>query len=335
MKNRIVLMALCLVLAWAVSAFAQDKKRIMVVQHQDFAAYTVGLEGFMDGLENAGWKDKVEIIEIYNAHSDLAALDAKVDEIAGRDDIDLIYALGTHSFKRLKAKITDVPIVFTAVPDPMASGVIDDWKTSGANFTGVETPDYIALGIQLLHQLVEFKSLGMVYLEGSPSHDAAIAQVTALSQELGFEFKSSGFPLRTPEKVNYPDEVIRENLTKALEEVAPNVDVVFVQTSNTFTKNFDIFRDIFFKYETISSGDPLFIRQGIIMGIGRDIRRFGEQCAEYAVQILEGANPADLPMDVGTKLTIEVNIAVAEQVGYDPPLELLGSADEILQEVDY
>ncbi len=70
------------------------------------------------------------------------------------------------------------------------------------------------------------------------------------------------------------------------------------------------------------------------MGIGRDKIQFGKQCAEYSVQILKGKDPATLPMDVGKKFSILLNIKAASIVGYNPSIDILSAADEIYKEIE-
>ena len=192
-------------------------------------------------------------------------------------------------------------------------------------------PELYSKVIRLMHHYIPFKSLGMIYLEGSPSHEAGINQIIALSKELGFKFVRKGFPLRNAQKVPFPKEVTRNNIDMALAEVCPQVEAFFVQTSNAFSRNFDIFSAAFLKHRLVSAGDPTNIEKGLVMGVGKDAYHFGEQCAQYAIQILEGVSPAKLPMDVGGKLTIDVNLKAAEMIGFKPPFELLSAADNLFQ----
>ncbi len=303
---------------------------IISVQHQDFVPYVSSYQGFVEGIKKLGYADMIKL-ETYNAKGDLKALDEKVAELSTTDAVDLVFSIGTQTSKRMKKHLKQIPFIFTNVGDPVHSGIVTDWKSSGANYTGVETPKYISMEIKMINELVKPKSIGMIYLAGSPSHDAAIKQISILSGELGFRFVYEGFPLRDENKKRYPVEVVRKQIKDALDKVAPQVEVVFVQISKTFLKHFDIFHDAFIKYKTLSVGEPIYITKGVIMGIGRDNRTFGSQCAEYAVKILEGANPADLPMDVGARLTIQVNLKAAVEVGYDPPVDLLGAADHVYE----
>jgi ABC-type uncharacterized transport system substrate-binding protein len=310
---------------------ADQPLKLAVIRHQEFQPYEQAYDGFISAMSAWGYKDRIDVVENYNARSNIKELEAKIHSYSQRSDIDLIFSIGTHTTKRLVKVVSHIPMVFTMVGDPERAGIVSDWKSSGKNYTGVETPDYYSKVVRLMHNYIPFKSLGIIYLEGSPSHEAGISQIVALSKELGFTFIRKGFPLRNAQKVPFPKEVTRENINLALAEVCPQVEVFFVQTSNAFSRNFDLFKTAFFKHRLVSAGDPTNIEKGLVMGIGKDAFHFGEQCAQYAIQILEGESPATLPMDVGGKLTIDVNLKAAQMIGFEPPFELLSAADNLFQ----
>jgi len=310
-----------------------DPLRIVAVQHQSFVPFAQDLKGFKKGLGQSSLMQRIQLEE-YNAEGDLAALDQFVQNLKVRDDVDLIFSMGTHATKRMIKEIKDKPIVFTDLGAPKTSGVVTDWKSSGANYTGVESRNYVGIGVNLLHELISFKSIGMVYLKGSPSHEGAIEIISKLGNSIGFEFVAKGFALRDENNNKYPARVIRKNLHEALEQVVPKVDVFYVQSSATFEKNFDLFFDCFKKYSVPSAGEQIYIKKGLVIGIGRHKERFGFQCAEYAIKILNGTDPATLPMDVGKEFSFALNIEAATIVGYNPSIDILGAADQICREIE-
>ncbi len=84
-----------------------------------------------------------------------------------------------------------------------------------------------------------------------------------------------------------------------------------------------------------SAGEPIYIKKGLVIGIGRHKEKFGSQCAEYAVKILkDNADPGKLPMDIGREFSFALNIEAATLVGYNPSIDILGAADEIYRDVE-
>ncbi|WP_321493346.1 ABC transporter substrate binding protein [uncultured Desulfobacter sp.] len=319
--------------AGAVDKPVDELYRIVAVQHQSFPPYEQDLKGFKKGIDQSELKGRVEL-ELYNADNDLKALDQYIQDLKSRKDVNLIFSMGTQATQRMIDQIKDNPIVFTDLGAPETSGVVTDWKSSGANYTGVESRNYVGIGVNLLHELIAFKSIGMVYLTGSPSHEGAIKIIEALGREVGFDFVAKGFALRDENNNKYPDDVVRKKLREALEQVVPRVDVFYVQSSATFEQNFDLFFNCFKKYSVPSAGEQLYIKKGLVIGIGRHKERFGFQCAEYAVKILTGTDPATLPMDVGKEFSFALNIEAATIVGYNPSIDILGAADQICREIE-
>lgn len=310
------------------SASAEKKFKILTIQHQSFSPYTLSLKGFENGIKHSDIADSISI-ENYNAQSNLTDLEQFIQKVKQRMDIDLIFTIGTRGTQQVIKEIKKIPVVFTDLGAPESSGIINDWKGSHANYTGVETRNYVAISINLLYELIHFKSIGMIYSKGSPSHEGAVKAVDELSREEGFEFHSAGFKLRDEQGNLYPEDHVRDQMKACLEKIAPKVDVFYVQISNTFEKNFDLFYDCFKKHSLPSAGEPIYIQKGLVIGIGRHKEKFGAQCAEYAVKILKGEDPGSMPMDTGKEFSFSLNIEAATHVGYNPSIDILGAADII------
>ncbi len=329
-----LILILSLVILFSLNSYvlADGKKKIVIMQYQDFGPDSDAITSFLGGLEELEYTDKVEV-EKFNAMQDKKVLAKKIDELKKRKDVSLIFSLGTIATREVIKGINDISIIFTGVGAPERSGIItnSNWKSSGANYTGVETPNYVSLGIQLIHNLIDFKTLGMIGISTAPSHKGAIQQVSNLSKELGVNLVHEYFDIRDKDGEKLNSTQVKENIKDALDKVLPKVDAFYVVTSKTFENNFDVFKELFLKYKVISVGDPIYIEKGIVMGIGRDYKVFGGQAAEYAVKILEGTKPSTLPMDIGKKLTIELNLNAAFAAGYSPSVDVLGAADKIYE----
>ncbi len=315
---------------------AQKKYKIMAIQHQDYLAYTNAYKGFIEVLKKSGQWENITI-ESYNAKTNLSALDKKIREISKRKDIDLIFAMGTQGAKKSADKIKHIPIIFTVVGSPIEAGIIKNWKSSGTNVTGVGTPYQITKSIAQAYSIAKFSSIGITYLSGSPNHEAAVKEIKEFAKKNGVKFIYDSTPFKQKDGKPFPDHVVKQQLQKSLDYVLPQVDVFYVQASSTYEKNFTIFRRAFQKYKVPSIGELIFIRKGIVMGVGPNDYIFGQQAGEYAKKILfDGVKPSELSMDVGTKFSILVNIEAAKAVDFPTSLiiPVLNSADAIYKKID-
>lgn len=311
---------------------------IAIIQHQQYPDYQRAHDSFIltltklsdhTRLVNENDSFLFKIVEDLNANSDINLLDKEIKRITSRNDIDLIFTIGTHSTERTIKATKKIPIIFTMVSDPVNAGIISDWESSESNYTGVEMPEFFSEAIKLLYNVKPFKKLGMIYLEGSPSHEAGIKQIKELSKQLNFKFFYYGFPLRESGKMRPRDE-IRLEIEHALNIICPKVDVFFVQSSNAFSKEFDLFKRAFSKYKLLSSGDSINIKKGLAIGMNKDYRQFGQKCAIYAFEILKNKRyPKTLPMNIGKRITIELNIKSFRELKLEPSFELIAGSDNV------
>ncbi|SLM31170.1 exported hypothetical protein [Desulfamplus magnetovallimortis] len=330
-----VLCILMMILLPAVTTECSDAKyKILALQHQVFGSYTAAYKGFLKGLDDSDIRGMVSV-ENYNAEKNMAILEGKIKDIKEKNSFDLLFTMGTQSTKKASDIIQNIPIVFTVVGSPVNSGIISNWKSSGSNVTGIATPNQVLKGITQIYELSKFTKIGITYLKGSPSHEAVLSQIKAMCKKNGIKFIYDGFSLTKGNGDSLSNDEIRFNLKKSLDTVLPQVDAMYVQASGTYEKNFYLFRNAFKKHQTPSFGDPIYIKKGIIVGIGVNDYAFGQQAAEYAVKILKGTPPSALPMDTGTKFSILVNLEAAQMVQLDPLLlmPIMNSADAIYQKI--
>ncbi|MBF0379038.1 MAG: hypothetical protein HQK72_16390 [Desulfamplus sp.] len=310
--------------------------KIVAIQHQNYLPYTNAYKGFINKLKKSEYWGKIDV-ELYNAKSDLSGLDKKIKELSKSSDIDLIFTIGTQSTKKAADKIKNIPIVFTAVATPIEAEIIKNWTSSGRNITGVGTPYQITKGISQAYSIGKFNSIGITYLAGSPNHEAAVREIKEFCKKNGVKFIHHSTPFKQNDGKPFPNDVVKKQLQESLDYILPKVDAFYVQASATYEKNFSVFRKAFQKYKVPSLGELIFIRKGIVMGVGPNDYIFGQQSADYAIEILfNGIKPSDLPMDIGTKFSILANLQAARMVEFSPVLlmPLLNSADAIYQKID-
>lgn len=306
---------------------------IIAVQHQEFNTYSEIYDGLLMGIKEYGIKEKISVHR-YNAQKNYEELNQKLTELNNKDKYDIVVTLGTQSSKRALKRITKIPIIFAGVASPVTSGVVDSWDLSGTNATGIATRNQILKGLSQIYDLWEFNRIGIVYLKESPSHEAVFKQIKAMCKRNGVEFASKGFFLHSGGQALSKKEV-RKNIKQSLDFILPKVDVIYIQASGTFTRNFDLFQKACQKHKIPSFGHPIYIEKGIIVGIGINNFASGKQAADYAVKILRGVAPSDLPLDIGNQFIILVNFQAAQLVNFPPELLLpvMNSPDEIYQKI--
>ena len=132
-----------------------------LVQHD---ALDASRQGFIEGLKEKGFEEGKNLkIDYQNAQGDMAIAKTISDQFV-TSKVDMIFAIATSSLQASYNATKDIPIVFTAVTDPIDAGVANSWESSGTNVTG--TSDMVSMEEQLdlLTELVpDIKTLGVIY----------------------------------------------------------------------------------------------------------------------------------------------------------------------------
>ena len=284
----------------------------------DFAA----LDGFRAGL--AAWGE-VEL-EVAHAEEDqdrareiLAAFAAK--------PVDLILALGTRAALLAAEAAGSIPVVFTAVTNPVESGVVAGWEGSGRRVAG--NSNWIASDtlVEVFRLAVpDLERLGM--LRSSGAGVVSGAELRQLRRHLG---GLEAPPFSLCEQVVDDEEELGEAVTRLL---AADVQAIWIPIDFLVYENLDRVLDALGDRRIpLVSSSVKGTRAGAVAGVFVDYGMLGRNAAALTRRILEdGADPGSLPVGTMEGYRVEVNLAAARRCGYPLPLSLLVLADSILDD---
>ena len=136
-----------------------DIIEIGVLQLVEHASLDAAYRGFVDALKEAGYEDGVNIkIDYQNAQGDQANL-MTISERFVKNQVDLILAITRRAVRCFAT--TDIPILFTAVTDPVAARLVESNEAPGLNVTGTTDAGPIDKQLELLKELYpDLKTLG-------------------------------------------------------------------------------------------------------------------------------------------------------------------------------
>ena len=224
------------------------------------------------------------------------------------DKVDLMVGVATPVAMAMQSatKNSDIPVVFSAVSDPLGAKLVSSLEKPGKNITG--TSDYLdTASIMNLVFAVNsgVKKMGLLYDLGQDSSTAAIKEAKEYLQKKGIEIVE-----RTGTTV---DEVVLA--AQAL--VSDKVDAVFTPTDNTIMKAelsiYEIFAKAGIPHYT---GADSFALNGAFLGYGVDYANLGEQTAEMITEILvDKKSPAEIAVRTFDNGTATVNTETCEALG--------------------
>lgn len=226
------------------------------------------------------------------------------------DDVDLMVGIATPVAMAMQAATEDnnIPVVFAAVSDPLAAGVVSSLSAPGANLTG--TSDFLdtTAVMNLVFALKpDADKIGILYDAGQ---DASTTAITTAKEYL--EKKGIAYVERMGTTV---DEVILAS--KAL--VADNVDAVFTPSDNTImTAELSIYEIFNAAGIPQFTGADSFALNGAFLGYGVDYANLGRETGKMVAEILiDGKDPSTTPVRTFDNGTATVNTETAAELGYD------------------
>ncbi len=252
--------------------------------------------------------------------------------LSRRIDLDMVFAYGTWAGQDLKTMPPDfkVPTVVMDVSDALQAGIVDSNTDSGRdNLTARVDPLRYQRQIGLFHDIIGFKKLGMAYEDTKEGRSyAAISDVEKMAKKDGFTI------VRALHKGYVQDKTAGEKwLISAVAKLAPKIDAFY------FTQQLALNQDSLPKLleildrhrvPTFSQTGSSEVKQGVLLSIATSgFKYVAAYHAKKIAEILNGATPRALPLIFDDPAKIAINLKTAQKIGFDPPVDILGAADEI------
>ncbi len=297
---------------------SEGVKNIGIVQLVQHDALDSANNGFVDALKEKGYEDGKNIsIDQQNAQGEQANAQTITKQFADSKK-DLIFAIATPAAQAAYNSTKDIPIVFTAVTDPVAAEIAKDWKSSGTNVTGTSDKVPVDDQMKLLKQLLpNTKTVGVIYNTSETNSVIQVEELKAAAEKEGLAVKEVGVT-----NVNE----INQNLASALNEM----DVLYTPTDNTVASAYSLVGKLCLDAnKPIIGAEEAVVTKGGLATIGIDYYKLGKEAGYKAVDILEGKKPSDIEITTLSEMAFTINTDVAEKLGVTIPEDILKDAKKV------
>ena len=268
-------------------------------------------EGIIRGLKDSGFEqNKNLIIDYQNAQNDQSTLDNIAKKFVG-DRVDLIISITTPATQIVAANTSDIPIVFSAVTDPVSAKVVESWEKPGGNVTGVSDLNPFEAQFEMLQKVVPHaKKIGIVYNTSEVNSQVQVEKAREFAAKHGYEIIVG--PIYNSSEV----------LTASQTLASKGIDAFYVITDNTVATSINSLAKVAIdnKIPAIVAEDSQ-VEGGCLISIGIDYNLHGYQAGEMAARVLNGANPADMPVELQQDLMVVINRETQEALGIELPEE--------------
>ncbi|NLS73804.1 ABC transporter substrate-binding protein [Bradyrhizobium brasilense] len=312
--------------AWTTSSRAQ-KPSMPVIGYlcpESPELFGSRLKAFHQGLREAGFVEGRDVaIEYRWANGQYARLPALAGELIARD-VDVVVAPGGAPVA-LAAKAAGVTktIVFEMGGDPVQLGVVDGLSRPGGNITGISSlsVDVSPKRLELMHELLPAaKTLGVVTNPTSPTASSQLQKLQAAAETLGVHLQIS----RASKEEEF------EAVFASVERDSTNA---LVFTSDPyFAFRSRRLADLALKYRVPAITQTRdFPTAGGLMSYGGDFVQSHRRAGVYAGRVLKGEKPADLPVQLVTKVEFVINLKTAKLLGHEFSASVVSGADEVIE----
>jgi putative ABC transport system substrate-binding protein len=317
------------VATWPIAVGAQQPDRarrvgILGASAEGDSHAQAGLAAFKEALQELGWTDGRNI----RIEARWGALDAARTQAFAKELIvlqpDLILAFTTPAAVVLERETRTIPIVFVAVSDPVGSGLVTSLPRPGGNITGFINIEDVVSGIwiEILRDIVP--RINRAVLAFNP--DTATYFNYYLRPFEAAARSSSIEPVAAPIRT-------AEELQRIVANVGSTANAALAIMPDVFmSSHHDLIVSLAarLRVPTIYSS-PYYVEAGGLISYGIDQNDLYRGAATYADRILKGAKPAELPVQLPTKIVLAVNLKTAQALGLNLSREFLLIADKVIE----
>ena len=335
MKKKMVTVLLTAAMVTAMAAgcgkssdSGSDKKESYTIGIEQFAEHGSldnCREGFLKGLEDEGIKEGDNLTVKYkNAAADMGTAKQISDSLVS-DKVDLVCAIATPSAQSAynAAMKADIPVIYTAVTDPVAAELADkDGKPVG-EVTGTSDKLPVEEQLKMIREMLpDAKKIGIMYTTSEANSLSTIETYKELADDYGFEIVESGINTLA-------------DVDMAAADLAAKVDCISNLTDNTVVQGLQTVLA-----KASAAGIPVFgseveqVKNGCLAAEGIDYVALGKQTGAMAAKVLKGeAEASDMPYEACEGANLYINTEVASDLGITFPENYEADAAEVFETV--
>lgn len=300
------------------SVHAADTKSVLVTAIVEHPALDAIRDGVKDELKAEGFDAGKNLKWEYQSAQGNTGTAAQIARKFVGDNPDVIVAIATPSAQAVVSATKTIPVVYSAVTDPVAAQLVKDWKASGSNVTGISDLLELSKQIDLIKRVVpNAKRVGMVYNPGEANSTVVVQAMKELLSKSGMKLVEAAAPRSV-------------DVGSAAKSLIGKVDVIYTNTDNNVVSAYEALVKVGndAKIPLIASDS---VKRGAIAALGVNYYDLGRQTGKVVVRILKGEKPGDIASATSNTLELFVNTSAAKKQGVTLSPELVQSAKSVIK----
>ena len=319
-----LLVTLMMVFSFASLSLAETQTlTIGIIQFAEHGSLDNCRQGFIEGLAEEGFIEGENVVfDIQNAQTDTAICAQIADSMAGK--ADMICAIATPAAMAAfnVAQDKNIPVIYTAVSDPVGCQLAGADGTNPGQITGTSDALPVEAQLKMIRALMpEATRIGILHTTSETNSDSTLAENRRIAPDYGFEIIDKGISAGA-------------DIPMALDALLPQVDCTTNLTDNTVVSYLAVVLE-----KSQEAGKPVFgseieqVKLGCAAAEGIEYLELGRQTGRMAAKVLKGeAQAQDIPFEIITNSYLYVNKDAMTQYGIELPAELAECAIDVMAE---
>ncbi len=288
-----------------------------IVEHP---ALDAARDGVLDELEANGYTQGQNLRFTYESAQGNPTTAAQIARKFVGQGPDVIVPISTPSAQSAASATKDIPIVFSAVTDPLAAGLVSSLQVPGANVTGVSDDLPLAQHLELIREAMPgVQSIGVPFNPAEANSVSLLRRLKQIAQGqglrvYGYQAAQSSF------------------VQQAAMALAGRVDAIYALTDNTVVSALEtIVKIAEDRQRPLFAADTASVERGAAAAVGFDYYQVGRETGKLVVRILRGENPASMPVVFAQGSDLYVNPAAAQRQGLVLPQSMIDRATQVIR----
>lgn len=284
---------------------SKDVVHLGILQYVEHPSLTAARKGFVDELKKEGYVEGKNLkLDYENAQGDQSNLQTISTNLLSNND--LVLGIATPAAQTLSNLSSDVPVVFTAVTDPVSAKLVDTMETPNGIATGTSDMSPISKQVELLQKVMpDVKKVGIMYTTNERNSEVQVEEAQKEFAKAGIEVITKG--------ISSTNDV--QDTAKSL---MSQTEVLFIPTDNMIVSAISLITELSKEMKVpVVGGSADVVDQGVLFTYGANYEALGRQTAKLAVRIIKGEDVSKVAAEYPKALNVVANDDMAKTLGID------------------
>ncbi len=297
-----------------------DAKKIAITAIVEHPSLDAVRKGALEALADEGFKEGQNLTINFQSAQGNMATTAQIAKQFVAENPDVIIAIATPSAQAIVSNTNTIPVVFSAITDPLEAKLVPKLDGSGTNVTGASDALPLEPQLELIKETIpSVKNIGFVYSPGEVNSTVILKLLKEKATAMGLNI------IEVPAQKS-------GDIAMAAHSLVGKVDVIYTSTDNNVINAYEALAKVAKEAKIpLISSDPSVVERGAAVVLGVNYHQLGTETGKITAKILKGEKPGQIPVYHAKELDLMVNKKSASEQGITIPQSILEKAKKVVE----